>query len=87
MIVGETEARMRRRGRKRGRTDNESDVEVIQVVEHTPMTISFSPEDAHRIQMPHDDALVIEAVIHNFRAHKVLVDDGNKVKLLPYWVF
>lgn len=34
--------------------------------------------------MPHEDALVIEAVIHNFRVQKVLVDDGSKMNLLPY---
>lgn len=57
------------------------------VVEHTPMTISFSSEDAQGIQMPYDDALVIEAVINNFKVRKVLVDDGSKVNLLPYRVF
>lgn len=51
------------------------------------MTISFSSEDAQGIQMPYDDALVIEAVINNFKVRKVLVDDGSKVNLLPYRVF
>ncbi|XP_043811021.1 uncharacterized protein LOC122723298 [Manihot esculenta] len=39
------------------------------------------------VQMPHDDALVIEAVIYNYRVKKILVDDGSKVNLLPYRVF
>lgn len=51
------------------------------------MVISFSPKDAQRVQMPHDDALAIEAIIHNFRVRKVLVDNGSKVNLLAYWVF
>ncbi|KAG8650777.1 hypothetical protein MANES_07G072438v8 [Manihot esculenta] len=59
----------------------------MQIVEHSPMTIAFSSEDAQGIQMPYDDALVIEAVIHNFRVKKVLMDDGSKVNLLPYRVF
>lgn len=46
MIVGGLGGRMSRKGRKRGRTGNKSSVEVMQVVEHTPMTISFSPADA-----------------------------------------
>ncbi|XP_021607564.1 uncharacterized protein LOC110611490 [Manihot esculenta] len=87
MIVGGTRGRMSRRGKKRNRSREGSSNEVMQIVEHSPMTISFSPEDAHGIQMPHDDALVIEAVIHNFRIHKILVDDESKVNLLPYRVF
>lgn len=37
--------------------------------------------------MPHEDALVIEVITHNFQVQKVLVDDGSKVNLLPYRVF
>ncbi|XP_043817339.1 uncharacterized protein LOC122725002 [Manihot esculenta] len=87
MIVGGTGGRMSRRGRKRGRDGEGSGTEVMQVAEHSPTVISFSPEDARSIQMPHDDALVIEVVIHNYRVRKILVDDGSKVKLLPYRVF
>ncbi|XP_043815325.1 uncharacterized protein LOC122724433 [Manihot esculenta] len=87
MIVEGTGGRMSRRGKKRGRDGENSSAEVIQVVEHSPVTITFSPEDAQDVQMPHDDALVIEAVIHNYRVKKILVDDGSKVNLLPYRVF
>ncbi|XP_043812713.1 uncharacterized protein LOC122723681 [Manihot esculenta] len=87
MTVGGTGGRMSRRGKKRGRDGEGSSAEVMQVVEHSPVTISFSPEDAQGVQMPHDDALVIEAVIHNYRVRKVLVDNGSKVNLLPYRVF
>ncbi|XP_021629069.1 uncharacterized protein LOC110627129 [Manihot esculenta] len=87
MIVEGTGGRMSRRGRKRSRDGEGSSSEVLQVVEHSSAIISFSPEDAHGIQMPHDEALVIEAVIHNYRVRKILVDDGSKVNLLPYRVF
>ncbi|XP_021600670.2 uncharacterized protein LOC110606223 [Manihot esculenta] len=87
MIVRGTGGRMSRRERKRGRGGEGSSAEVMQVTEHSPMIISFSPEDARGIQMPHDDALIIEAVIHNYRVRKVLVDNGSKVNLLPYRVF
>ncbi|XP_021616539.1 uncharacterized protein LOC110617841 [Manihot esculenta] len=87
MIVGGTGGRMSRRGRKRGRDGEGSSAEVMQIVDHSPMTISFSPEDAQRFQMPHDDALVVEAVIHNYWVRKILVDDESKVNLLPYRVF
>ncbi|XP_021602396.1 uncharacterized protein LOC110607567 [Manihot esculenta] len=87
MVVGGTGGRMTRRGRKRGRDREGSSTEVMQVAKHSPTVISFSLEDAHGIQMPHDDARVIEAVIHNYRVRKILVDDGSKVNLLPYRVF
>ncbi|XP_043808339.1 uncharacterized protein LOC110605473 [Manihot esculenta] len=87
MIVGGTGGRMSRRGKKRGRDGESSSAEVMQVVEHSPVTITFSPEDAQGVQMPHDDALVIEAIIHTYRVKKILVDDGSKVNLLPYRVF
>ncbi|XP_043809021.1 uncharacterized protein LOC122722394 [Manihot esculenta] len=87
MIVGGTRGRMSRRGKKRSRDGEGSSSEVMQVVEHSPVVISFFPEDAHGIQMPHNDALIIEAVIHNYRVRKILVDDKSKVNLLPYRVF
>lgn len=43
MIVGGIGGQMSRRGKKRGRTENKSNMEVMQVTEHTPMAISFSP--------------------------------------------
>ncbi|XP_021631859.2 uncharacterized protein LOC110629255 [Manihot esculenta] len=87
MIVGGTGGRMSRKGRKRGRDGEGSSTEVMQVAEHSPTVISFSPEDAHGIQMPHDDTFVIEAIIHNYQVKKILVDDRSKVNLLPYRVF
>lgn len=52
MIIEETGGRMSRRGKKRGRIENESSVEVMQVAKHTPMTISFSSEDAQGYKCP-----------------------------------
>ncbi|XP_043805276.1 uncharacterized protein LOC110629209 [Manihot esculenta] len=87
MIVGGTGGRMSRRGKKRSREGENSNAEVMQIVEHSSTTITFSSEDAQGVQMPHDDALVIDAIIHNYRVKKILVDDGSKVNLLPYRVF
>lgn len=66
MIVGGTDGKMSWKGKKRGRHSVENEMEVMQVLEHTPMTISFFSEDTQGIQMPYEDALVIEVVIHNF---------------------
>lgn len=37
--------------------------------------------------MSHDDALVIEAIVHNFKVQKILMDNGSKVNPLSYRVF
>ncbi|KAJ9184814.1 hypothetical protein P3X46_004502 [Hevea brasiliensis] len=36
------------------------------------------------MEAPHEDALVIEAIIHNFKVQKVLIDNGSKVNLLSH---
>lgn len=59
----------------------------MQVVEHIPGILCFSTADGEGIEMPHDDDLVVEAIIHNIKVHKVLVDDRRKVNLILYQVF
>ncbi|XP_021592014.1 uncharacterized protein LOC110599747 [Manihot esculenta] len=76
-----TAERPRRTGA--GPVNDGSSGTINMIVGGTGVTISFSPEDAQGVQMPHNDALVIEAVIHNYRVRKVLVDNGSKVNLLP----
>ncbi|KAJ9183398.1 hypothetical protein P3X46_007260 [Hevea brasiliensis] len=44
--------------------------------------VSFSTQDDWGHKTPHDDALVIETIIHNFWVKKVLVDNGSKVNLV-----
>lgn len=60
---------------------------MMQMTEHIPGVVHFSTADGEGIKMPHDDALVVEAIIHNFKVQKILVDDGSKVNLLPYRMF
>lgn len=59
----------------------------MQVTEHIPGVESFSTADGEGVEILYDDALVIEAIIHNFRVQKILVDDRSKVNLLPHRVF
>ncbi|XP_038687492.1 uncharacterized protein LOC119986871 [Tripterygium wilfordii] len=47
----------------------------------------INEKDAEDVQDPHDDALVIEAVIANFTVRKVLVDNGSVANILFYHAF
>lgn len=42
MIVGGIGGRMSQRGKKKGRRNGEKQMEIMQALVHTPMTISFS---------------------------------------------
>lgn len=53
--------------RKRIKGGKLKEVEVMQVAEHIPGVVSFSTADGEGVEMPHDDALVVEAIIHNFK--------------------
>lgn len=59
----------------------------MQIAKHIPGIVSFSAADREGVEMSHDDALVIEAIIHNFKVQEILMDDGSKINLLPYRVF
>lgn len=82
MIVRKVIEQPFRANRKRRRGGKLKEVEVIQVDEHIPGIVSFSVAYGEGIEMPHDVALVVEVIIHNFRVQKNLVDDGSKVSLL-----
>ncbi|XP_058111220.1 uncharacterized protein LOC131254244 [Magnolia sinica] len=43
----------------------------------SPCTVTFTEEDARRIQHPHDDALVVTMTIANHKVYCILVDTGS----------
>lgn len=47
-----------------------------------PYTISFSEQDLDRLQLPHDDALVIEISIDHVEVWRILVDQGSSADVL-----
>ncbi|XP_042460657.1 uncharacterized protein LOC122044195 [Zingiber officinale] len=49
--------------------------------------ISFGPADLEGLELPHDDALIIKAIIVNSRVAWVFVDTGSSVNILFRTVF
>ncbi|XP_010242654.1 PREDICTED: uncharacterized protein LOC104586948 [Nelumbo nucifera] len=42
----------------------------------------FTKDDAHGIQYPHDDTLVVKMVIYDFEVRRILVDSGSSADIL-----
>ena len=49
--------------------------------------ISFSEEDACRLNQLHDDALVVSIRMGDYNTHRVLVDNGSSADILYYPAF
>ncbi|GFZ18435.1 hypothetical protein Acr_27g0001740 [Actinidia rufa] len=49
-------------------------------VDHTPIT--FSNDDLRGLHLPHDDALVVSAVIANFNVQRILINNGSSADIL-----
>ena len=66
------------------------EVMEIQAVSKLPQldtTITFSNSDPEGCQHPHDDHLVIRAVVANKMIHRVLVDNGSSADIIFTSVF
>ena len=49
--------------------------------------ITFSKEDARKIQTPHDDAVVVSATIANYDVKRILIDNESSTDVLFYLTF
>ena len=49
--------------------------------------ITFTDEDAGRINHPHDDAIVITLLIADYTTRRVLIDNGSSADILYYPAF
>ena len=67
------------------RSIRSGEVMEVQVVSKLPRlntTITFSDSDLKGCQYPHDDPLVIRAVVANKMIHQVLVDKGSSADII-----
>lgn len=44
--------------------------------------VIFSEEDARRVHFPHNNALVVDAMLGNHTVYRILVDNGSLVDIL-----
>ena len=67
------------------RSIRSADMGEIQAVSKLPRldnTITFSDLDLDRCQHPHDDPLVVRAIVANTIVHRVLIDNGSSTDII-----
>ena len=67
------------------RSIRSTEIEEIQAVSKQPRldtSITFSDSDLEGCQHPHDDPLVVRAVVTNKTVHRVLVDNGSSADII-----
>ena len=58
------------------------EVQAVSKLPRLDMSITFSDSDLEGCQHPHDDPLVIRAVVANKTVHRVLVDNGSSADII-----
>ncbi|XP_052204088.1 uncharacterized protein LOC127809365 [Diospyros lotus] len=59
-------------------------VNSVEKIQEDDDPLIFAPEDRGSVSLPHDNPLVIYAIIANHPIERILVDNGSSVNLL-YW--
>ena len=82
-FVGGGESSSARKAHLRSIRSGETlEVQVVSKLPRLDTTITFSNSDIEGCQHPHDDPLVIKAVVANKMIHRVLVDNGNSADII-----
>ena len=58
------------------------EVQIVSKLPRLDTNITFSDFDMEGCQHPHDDPLVIKAIVANKTIHRVLVDNGSSVDII-----
>ena len=58
------------------------EVQAVSKLPRLDTAITFSDSDLEGCQHPHDDPLVIRAVVTNKTIHRVLVDNGSSIDII-----
>ena len=58
------------------------EIQLVSKLPRLDTTITFLDSDMEGCQHPHDNPLVVKAVIANKKVHKVLVDNGSSADII-----
>ena len=58
------------------------EVQVVSKFPRLDTTITFSDSDLEGYQHPHDDPLVIRAIVANKTVHRVLINNGSSADII-----
>ena len=64
------------------RSADMGEIQTVSKVPRVDTTITFSDSDLEGCQHPHDDPLVIRAIVANTTVHRVLVDNGSSANII-----
>ena len=64
------------------RSEETLEIQVVSKLPQLDTTITYSDSDMEGCQHPHDDPLVIRAVVANKTIHRVLVDNGSSTDII-----
>ena len=82
-FVGGGESSSARKAHLRSiRSANMGEVQVVSKLPRIDTTITFSDSDLEGCQHPHDDPLVVRAIVANTTVHRVLVDNGSSADII-----
>ena len=58
------------------------EIQTVSKLSRLDMTITFSDSDLEGCQHPHDDPLVVRAIVANTIVHRVLIDNGSSADII-----
>ena len=79
---GEESSSARKAHLRNIRSGETLEVQVVYKLPRLDTTITFSDSNMEGCQHPHDDPLVIKAVVANKTIHKVLIDNGSSADII-----
>ena len=82
-FAGEGESSSARKAHLRSiRSADMGEIQAVSKVPQVDTTITFSDSDLEGCQHPHDDPLVVRAIVANTTVHRVLVDNGSSADII-----
>ena len=64
------------------RSADMGEIQAVSKFQRIDTTITFSNSDLEGCQHPHDDSLVVRAIVANTTVHRVLVDNGSSADII-----